>query len=339
MSDDFTLIDGFSESFFLINSDHIIVRTNRSARRLFGETITDQPFVRVLRHPQALECLDKTLSTRESTSIQIDLSDFPSSRYRLATYPFDKSDVALILQDISPLIEASKMRSEFVANVSHELRSPLTTLLGLIETLRGAARDDSDRREQFLSVMHTEAMRMDRLIKDLLSLSSVEEHERIIPTSSIDIVSLISDVLSTLESHKQPDQKLIFTPSISSSYILGDEDQLIQVFRNLIQNAINYSSPTGTITLTTEKADNSFLHIHITDEGIGISPSHLPRLTERFYRVDEGRSRHIEGTGLGLAIVKHIMSRHRGTLNISSTLGEGTTITVSFPQSETVSNA
>ena len=330
MSDNFTLLDGFSEAFFLIDSDRLITRTNRSAQNLFGNDITGQPFVRILRHPRALECLDATLSQRKESSVEIHLSDFPSSRFRLTTYPYEDSDVAMILQDITPLIEAAQMRTDFVANVSHELRSPLTTLLGIIETLQGPAQNDSAHQKQFLQIMQTEAQRMDRLVKDLLSLSKVEENERIAPKASVDLIPLILGVITNLESRKQEGQKIDFTAPKESVLILGDEDQLIQVFQNVLENAINYSSSTGTIKIEMVTSTTT-TQIDITDEGIGISREHIPRLTERFYRIEEGRSKDVESTGLGLAIVKHILSRHRGFMNIFSELGVGTKVSISLP--------
>ena len=232
------------------------------------------------------------------------------------------------------------MRSEFVANVSHELRSPLTALNGFIETLKGAARDDEEARERFLDIMEREANRMNRLIGDLLSLSKVEADARIRPQEQIDLTLVIKQAITVLEPLAQR-ENIELRLSIADDFknlISGDPDQLQQVFVNLVENAIKYGKAGGVVTIAITGKDRAAgvrgpaIQVDISDQGAGIKSEHIPRLTERFYRVDKGRSREKGGTGLGLAIVKHILARHRGRLNVTSEPGKGSTFTVVLPR-------
>jgi two-component system phosphate regulon sensor histidine kinase PhoR len=233
------------------------------------------------------------------------------------------------------------MRSDFVTNVSHELRTPLTALIGFIETLRGSARNDLAATARFLDIMQDEAERMNRLVGDLMSLNRVEGDERVRPTQSVVLNDIIHSSLHTLHplaSEVDVAFEIEF-PEVPIQ-IIGDADQLTQVFINIIGNAIRYGGSGGRITLriTTNAREPALraagVRIQIIDYGAGIDPVHLPRLTERFYRADDHRSRDLGGTGLGLAIVKHIISRHRGRLRIESELGEGATFTVILPVQE-----
>ena len=237
------------------------------------------------------------------------------------------------------------MRRDFVANVSHELRTPLTALMGFIETLSGPAKDDPEARARFLGIMSGEAERMNRLVGDLLSLSRVEAEERVRPTQAVNL----TDVLQTALRNLNPlavDNDVTLTPVFGTEPmpLRGDADQLLQVFTNLIENAIKYGGEGKNVEITAEiQQHDSALRgpsarITVTDQGPGIDPVHLPRLTERFYRADNHRSRTLGGTGLGHAIVKHILNRHRGRLKITSTPGEGASFCVILPSDAGVSN-
>ena len=218
------------------------------------------------------------------------------------------------------------------------LKLPLTALTGFIETIRGPARDDADARDRFLGVMSREADRMNRLINDLLSLSKVEVKKRIKPSEAVDMIDIVENVVQTLTAQAQFQDKAIqLDVQTTERSLLGDYDELVQVFHNLIENALKYSAPEGAVRITIEapikKAGirGNAMSITVDDEGPGIPQSHIPRLTERFYRVDDDRSRAKGGTGLGLAIVKHIVNRHRGRLQIRSEAGEGSSFTVILP--------
>ena len=226
------------------------------------------------------------------------------------------------------------MRHDFVANVSHELRSPLTALSGFVETLQGNAANNKEARERFLGMMSNEADRMARLIGDLLSLSKLQASERVAPTEQVDLFKILSSVSSSLSGLAERNLiKLKLNFSNFMPLVTGDADELTQVFQNLIENAIKYSGNGSVVSVSFKppKEGESHLCISIEDTGEGIDPAQIPRLTERFYRVDKGRSRAQGGTGLGLAIVKHILIRHRGWLKISSQLGKGSVFAVYLP--------
>ena len=228
------------------------------------------------------------------------------------------------------------MRSDFVANASHELRTPLASLSGFIETLQGPARSDAPARDRFLAIMKEQATRMARLIDDLLSLSRIEQKAHIHPDNSVDLGALVrqvADGLSPLAHEREVEVKI--ADQASSLLVPGDRDELIRVFENLIENALKYGAPGRRvdITLARDPANGGAKEavVSVRDYGPGIAPEHLPRLTERFYRVDISESRAQGGTGLGLALVKHILNRHRGRLVIESTPGAGATFAVRLP--------
>jgi len=272
----------------------------------------------------------------------------------------DGTVALLMLQDLTRIKRADRMRADFVANVSHELRTPLSTLIGFIETLRGPAKDDRAAQERFLLIMQEQSARMARIVADLLSLSRIELNEHTPPTSAVDLAPVIHGVADTLEmkaSGKQMTIHLDAAPPADGGTVatvlsdlppvIGDDDELTQVFQNLIDNAIKYGRPGSTVRvagwLAERGADSSgdplpprmqgaaAVAIAVMDEGDGIAREHLTRLTERFYRVDTARSRDLGGTGLGLAIVKHILNRHRAVLEIDSEQGKGSCFTVYLP--------
>ena len=244
------------------------------------------------------------------------------------------------LRDISDLKEAEQIRTDFVANVSHELRSPLTALSGFIETLSNDPQLETDARSRFLDLMDMEAGRMVRLIDDLLSLSRVEAHQRQKPRGKVDLKTLLSRIISSVQPQAEKEKKqLKLVADNTDKTVAGDIDELTQVFQNLIENAIKYGRRNSTITISV-LSDQKVPYVNglastvvVEDQGEGFSAHHIPRLTERFYRVDSHRSRNKGGTGLGLAIVKHIVTRHRGRLKIESEPGTGSRFSVSLPQS------
>ncbi|MFV0302806.1 MAG: sensor histidine kinase, partial [Paracoccus sp. (in: a-proteobacteria)] len=245
----------------------------------------------------------------------------------------------IALADGSAIEQAGQMRRDFVANVSHELRTPLTALIGFIETLRGPARDDADARSRFLGIMETEAGRMNRLVGDLLSLSRVESDERHRPSGRVELAGLIRGVIDTLAQRAEA-AGVRLQPDLPGGevWVTGDADQLVQVFQNLIENALKYGGSGGWVGITLRHVAHEprlrgpGWSVLVEDRGDGIEALHLPRLTERFYRVDAHRSRAQGGTGLGLAIVKHIVHRHRGELRIESERGRGSRFTVILPE-------
>jgi two-component system phosphate regulon sensor histidine kinase PhoR len=246
--------------------------------------------------------------------------------------------VVVSFEDVTAIEEAGQMRRDFVANVSHELRTPLTALLGFVETLRGAARNDPAARDRFLQIMEREAGRMARLVEDLLSLSRVEDNERLRPTDPVDLSALVNATTTLLAPVAATAGVVLQTDLPAGPVVVpGDAGQLRQVLNNLIENAIKYGISGGRVLVSVAVAapDAALrangVRLTVQDWGEGIAAHHIPRLTERFYRIDTHRSREIGGTGLGLAIVKHIVNRHRGRLRIDSAPGKGTVLTLILP--------
>ena len=250
----------------------------------------------------------------------------------------DGGRAVVVLSDRTRERAVERMRADFIANASHELRTPLASLMGFIDTLRGPAADDPPAQQRFLAIMAEQAARMNRLIDDLLSLSRIELTEHQAPAGRVDLVALLHDVIAGFEprlTERGVTLDLVLADALPAA--LGDADQVLQVAQNLLDNAVKYGREGGVVRLAAEPASGHRwparpgVVVTVIDQGPGIPREHLPRLTERFYRVDAGRSRAVGGTGLGLAIVKHIVNRHRGQLVIESEPGVGTTVTVWLP--------
>ena len=248
--------------------------------------------------------------------------------------------ILIVLRDLTDQEKHAQIRSEFIAYASHELRTPLASLKLIVETLQGPARKDPDKRERFLSMMLVQASRMAQLIDDLLSLNRIEMRAHLLPRDVVEMSALLEAVARSLEPLAESNEiKLELVNDIGAIHVRGDRDELAQVFHNLVQNAIRYGRPGGYVRMTIDReqptgTSGPIVRVAVSDNGIGIAPEHLPRLTERFYRVSAVDSRAKGGTGLGLAIVKHIITRHRGDLGITSTLDEGSTFTVTLDETQ-----
>lgn len=332
------IVDAIPLPSLLVMRDERIGFANADAFKLLGDGIVLRHFITVLRQPQLLDAIEATTRDRDRRETRYLTNDgVRDTAYRVSIRPVADNILVSFIDETS-LEQAGQMRRDFVANVSHELKTPLTALMGFIETLKGPARDDPQARDRFLSIMESEAGRMNRLVSDLLSLSRVEADERVRPTTKINLTSLVSSTIRSLEplaneanvtiAAKLPDDPVTLT---------ADEDQLRQVFVNLIENAIKYSGADTNVSVMVGQPEYQTrlraqgIKITVKDSGSGIDPVHLPRLTERFYRVDSHRSREKGGTGLGLAIVKHIVNRHRGRIRIDSDIGAGTQVTIQLP--------
>ncbi|MHA6323740.1 sensor histidine kinase [Roseivivax sp. CAU 1753] len=328
----------------LIRPDARILAANDAATGLLGPGLAERHFITALRQPgvsDAIEAVMRDASPREARYLADD--GRLDTTFKVSIRPVAGAGVLVVFEDETPLSHSLRMRRDFVANVSHELKTPLTALMSFIETLRGPARSDEAARARFLDVMATEAERMNRLIADLLSLSRVEAEERVRPTAAVDLVALIGSVLPGLSRLAELARVEIATDLPERAEVIGDADQLRQVVVNLVENAIKYSGPGSRIDIGVGlppmagalRGDGTALVV--SDNGAGIDPVHLPRLTERFYRVEAHRSREKGGTGLGLAIVKHIVNRHRGTVRITSNPGKGTLVAVNLPNATAAS--
>lgn len=336
-------LNAITDPVFLLDAEQSVLLANDAVKALFGANVEGVSFVRTLRHPEALACIDRVLAGASDAEAIITLSSPVETMFRvravgLAPSAPSEPRIVLTLKDVSDIHDAEQMRSDFIANLSHELKSPLTALTGFIETIRGPARDDADARDRFLGVMSREADRMNRLINDLLSLSKVEVKKRIKPSEAVDVIDILENVINTLSVQAQfKDKAVTLNIQTDERSLLGDHDELVQVFHNLIENALKYSAPEGAVRVKVEAPvkragiRGAAMCVTIEDEGPGIPSSHIPRLTERFYRVDDDRSRAKGGTGLGLAIVKHIVNRHRGRLQIRSETGVGSSFAVVLP--------
>ena len=337
------LLAGFPLPSLAIDRTERIIAANIEALTLINQQARGQNYVTMLRQPALLDAIETTLTDGKARSTQYLSNDgaqdtaFRVSCRAVQGLGRDMAGVVLVsFEDITDKEQAGQMRRDFVANVSHELRTPLTALMGFIETLRGPARDDKKAQQRFLEIMEREATRMSRLIKDLLSLSRVESEERMRPTRMVDLASLVTSATMTLGPQARDNGvSLTVTGADEPIEVPGDADQLLQVFSNLIENAIKYGGGQVQVDITLMERDPALrseaVRIEVRDNGAGIDPLHLPRLTERFYRVDNHRSREMGGTGLGLAIVKHIVNRHRGRLRIVSEAGQGSRFIVVLP--------
>jgi two-component system phosphate regulon sensor histidine kinase PhoR len=295
----------------------------------------------LLRTPSVLEALMRTSATGEAGSVEFSFRVPVERHYQAYTSRVGTSPIVttLLLHDLTSIKRAEQMRVDFVANASHELRTPLAAVSGFIETLRGPAKDDTQAREKFLDIMRVEASRMRRLIEDLLSLTRIELNEHVLPSGETSLESVVREASAALMPLAQTDD---ITVSIDVAeglpMVVGERDELIQLFQNLIHNAIKYGRDQGQVSITLRqtaapgrRGTDAMVAATVRDDGEGIPPEAIPRLTERFYRVDVKRSRERGGTGLGLAIVKHIVNRHHGRLQIESRLGEGSTFTIFLP--------
>ncbi len=341
------LLDTLAAPVLLVSKDSELVRFNGAAGRVFGDLRAGQHVSRVLRDPGFDSAVAAGLGDGRSSVMEVVVTrDHVDSHLvvDVAPLPAGVSDAALMVvcQDVTGARRTEQMRVDFVANASHEIRSPLTTLIGCIETLKGPARDDAEARARFLAMMEAQGRRMANLVEDLLSLSRIEVREHTQPTGEVAVAPLLRRLASTL--HFDADSRsMTIDLDIPDSMppVRGDEDEIEQALYNLIANAIGYGRQGTTVSLAAGVAETAPDHlrvargrlawISITDQGDGIEAHHLPRLTERFYRVDKARSRERGGTGLGLAIVKHVLSRHRGELHVASTPGQGSVFTVWLP--------
>lgn len=329
------LLDGIPDPLLLIERGRII-RANRSARRLLGSHIEGEDARIAIRHPAAAERLASQAAMAEPAVVELVGLGTRDQRWQMRIAPLgDPGQARRLVQlvDHSGAYAAERMRVDFVANASHELRTPLAGILGFIETLADPDLGrDTETRQRFLSIMEGEARRMQRLIDDLISLSRIEAEKYRSPDSAVDLSELVNETVAVFRtSHGDRGKDVEMELTVGLPPVQGDRAQLSQLLHNLIGNSVKYGRPGTPIRVTLTEGPSGMSKLVVTDEGEGISPSHLPRLTERFYRVDSGRSRAMGGTGLGLAIVKHIVERHRGRLDIASVVGKGTTISVLLP--------
>jgi two-component system phosphate regulon sensor histidine kinase PhoR len=331
------------EASLLLDAQSNVVFANDRALELLGAHIIGYPIDRFLRHPDFAEAARAAHEEGRVASLDYMMMDQVRRSFTLRIARFDENHVLLVIFDGTMSLSIDRIRSDFVANVSHELRSPLTALAGFIETLQDGAIEDAESSRRFLTIMQTEAARMQRLIDDLLHLSRVEAEEHRAPDEAVALLPLLEELTSALRDEALKNEKTL-TISVADELVdkpllvRGAADELRQVFQNLVENAMRYGAPKSDIKLAVSigrlasgQSRENLLRVQIINQGDTIAPEDLARLTERFYRIDKGRSRQMGGTGLGLAIVKHIVNRHRGRLRITSA-DEETTFSVTLPR-------
>jgi two-component system, OmpR family, phosphate regulon sensor histidine kinase PhoR len=318
---------------------------NAGSRNIFPSITDGQPMFQVSRSPGLVEAIARAREHGSAQTGEMTNRGTSGRRLRVTVSPLngvantdigDGSGVAghLLVQfrDLSEQDKLAQLRTDFIANASHELRTPLASLKGFIETLQGPAHDDADARTRFLTIMEAQAARMARILDDLLSLSRIEMRVHVPPTDEVDVLEVVRAAAQGLEPISTAAKIRLTVDAPAEQYLVrGDRDELEQVFQNLIENAIKYGNEGGNVVVSIERLSKNranSIAVVIADDGPGIAEEHLPRLTERFYRIDTAISRERGGTGLGLAIVKHILNRHQGELKIVSQLGRGSTFTV-----------
>jgi two-component system phosphate regulon sensor histidine kinase PhoR len=318
-----TIIDIIERPALLIANEQII-HANKAATDMLGNHIVGQDVRLAIRAPQAIEAL----LSPSGGSTRVSGLSVPGSIWSLMVKELPNGNRLAILSDLSVQTSVARAHADFVANASHELRTPLASILGFVETLRDPkAGDDSQTRNRFLATIQREAERMQALVEDLMSLSRIEAGKHEEPTEKIDLVALVKETIGEQPAGRPTELE----SDADTAFIAGDRGQIGQVLRNLVENAHKYGKPGALVRISLEVSGTGWIRFAVHDQGAGIAPEHLPRLTERFYRVDEGRSRDAGGTGLGLSIVKHIVERHRGRFDISSREGSGTVASVMIP--------
>jgi two-component system phosphate regulon sensor histidine kinase PhoR len=339
-----TFADALTDPCLVLDRRGVVLHANAAARRQFPAVTSGNPLTFSMRNPELVQAIETANRTGASRSIELH-ETVPSETWeKVVVAPLQRPGVdwfadegrqlIVTFQSLTELKRVDALRSDFIANASHELRTPLASLLGFIDTLLGPAAKDAAAREKFLGIMRGQAERMSKLIDDLLSLSRIEMHQHVRPTGTIDLAGLLREVREGLMMQaKAADVEIRLSLFEGSSTTTGDRSQLYEVFENLLDNAIKYGAGGKFVELSLAPSGRpGFQHqVTVIDHGPGVEPEHVPRLTERFYRIDADASRKKKGTGLGLAIVKHIVNRHRGQMSIKSKPGEGMRVDVFLP--------
>ncbi len=330
------LVEAMGAAVVLLDAQGVAQALSPAMRALMSGLDTGKPLTLVLRDPDLIEAIGEVSRGGGRRVIEF-IERVPverTFRIHIAALPGQdwRRPVLLTFEDLSELRVTERMRVDFVANASHELRTPLASLLGFVETLQGPARNDAGARDRFLTIMREQGLRMARLVDDLLSLSRIELRAHLAPDTPVDLAGIsreIVDSLALMARERKVALKLVTPPA--PVRVPGDRDELLRLMENLVENAIKYGHEGGEVQIDVRDGPTE-ASVSVHDDGPGIAPEHLPRLTERFYRVDTAASREAGGTGLGLAIVKHIVLRHRGRLTIESAPGEGATFRAILPR-------
>jgi len=329
--------DALPEPCVVLDRRSTVVHLNAAARTQFPAVVLGSPLAFTLRFPGLLAAIEAVRGSNAPESIELHQTVPTDTWYKVTVAPLAPGDpvndgvLVITMQNLTEGKRLESLRSDFIANASHELRTPLTSLVGFIDTLLGPAANDKEARERFLGLMRGQAARMAKLIEDLLSLSRIEMRQHVRPTAPVELNTLVREVAEGLQKlAADSGTRLALDLPAEPITVSGDRDELYEVFENLMDNAIKYGAEGGDIEVVLAPASRQGFAcaLTVTDHGAGVAAEHVPRLTERFYRVDAESSRKKKGTGLGLAIVKHIVTRHHGLLSIRSQPGQGTRVEV-----------
>ena len=329
-------INQLEDIIIILNKFNIITYSNKAAVENFGSNIEGKHIGSEIRIPELLDAIDNNKIDKELKKIDIELKIPVFKFYKISIASIKSDHTLVIIRDFTEMRKSQNMRSDFIANASHELRTPLVSLKGFLETITDSAKDDPKSQKKFLEIMKSEANKMEVLIEDLMLLSRIELQEHIRLKDKVDIKEVIENVI-LLNSKKISEKKLNVNLNIKEKerFVIGDKEKLSAVFLNLLDNAIKYSGNSKSVKI--ESFENTtglknYTSISVIDEGFGIAPEDIHRITERFFRTENAKKLKIEGTGLGLAITKHIINQHRGELKITSKFGKGSEFIVSLPK-------
>lgn len=335
------IIEELEDQFFALDKYNLIKYLNKSAKQRFGENLIDKNISSVVRDTKLLETIEEAIKDQTTKNVNVEINLPSYQLYKIYIIPgpthlFPETDsVVLFLKDFTEITKAQKLKTDFVANVSHELRTPLVSIKGSLETILGPASDDKVAQKKFMSIMSEQVLRMENLINDLLILSRIELEEHIKPNKIVNLNDIFTNIKSNFELILKKKKINLQIELMEPTLVFGDNDKLLTVFSNLIDNAIKYSQDGKNIYIKSQNSEGKLIGknmlINIKDEGIGIPQDLIPRITERFFRVDTEKSKKVGGTGLGLAIMKHIISQHRGDYEILSKVNEGTEIKIYLP--------
>ena len=329
-------INQIEDIIIILNKFNIITYINKAGIENFGTNLEGNHIGGEIRIPDLLDAIDQNKIDKKIKKIDIELTIPVFKFYKISISSIKSDHTLIIIRDFTEMRKSQNMRSDFIANASHELRTPLVSLKGFLETITDSAKDDPKSQKKFLEIMKSEANKMEVLIEDLMLLSRIELQEHIRLKDKVDIKEVIENII-LLNSKKISEKKLNVNLNIKEKerFVIGDKEKLSAVFLNLLDNAIKYSGNSKSIKI--ESSENisglkNYTSISVIDEGFGIAPEDIHRITERFFRTENAKKLKIEGTGLGLAITKHIINQHRGDLKITSKFGKGSEFIVSLPK-------
>ena len=335
------IIEELEDQFFALDKYNLIKYLNKSAKQRFGENLIDKNISSVIRDTNLLETLEEAIKDQTTKNVNVEINLPSYQLYKIYVIPGpthlfpEINSVVLFLKDFTEITKAQKLKTDFVANVSHELRTPLVSIKGSLETILGPASKDQEAQKKFMSIMSDQVLRMENLINDLLILSRIELEEHIKPNKIVSLNDLFTNIKSNFELILKKKKINLHIELMEPTLVFGDNDKLLTVFSNLIDNSIKYSQDGKNIYVKSQISEGKLIDkniaIIIKDEGVGIPHQLIPRITERFFRVDTEKSKKVGGTGLGLAIMKHIISQHRGDYEILSKVNEGTEIKIYLP--------